>query len=133
MNSFIVFFDGSCVFCNFWVKKLLQWDKSDRMRFSSLQSPFATRFFKEHSSQLLAKDALITWEQTKGCQSEADAVFAILDQLGGLFVLFKVFRIIPTSFLNVLYRFIAKNRYKWFGNQSNCDLTPKNQSHKFLK
>ena len=132
MSYLIVFFDDSCVFCNFWVKKLVEWDKSDRMRFSSLQSPFATRFFKEHSSQLLAKDALITWEHTKGYQSEADAVFAILNQLGGLFILFKVFQIFPTSFLNVFYRFIAKNRYKWFGNQSNCDLPPKNQSHRFL-
>jgi len=133
MNSFIVFFDGSCVFCNFWVKKLVQWDTKDRLRFSSLQSPFARRFFKEQFSQLYAKDALITWEQTKGYQSEAAAVFTILNQLGGLFILLKVFQIFPTCFLNLVYRFIAKNRYKWFGKQSNCDVPPKNQSHRFLK
>jgi len=132
MSYFIVFFDDTCVFCNFWVKKLVQWDKNDRLRFSSLQSPFARRFFKEHSCQLLDKDALITWEHTKGYQSEADAVFAILNQLGGLFIVLKVFRIIPTSFLNELYGLIAKNRYKWFGRKTSCDLPSKNQSNKFL-
>ena len=40
-----VFFDGPCVLCNYWIKKLCIWDKNDRFRFTSIESPYAQIFF----------------------------------------------------------------------------------------
>ena len=40
----IVFFDGPCVLCNYWVKNLCVWDKNDCFRFASLESPYAQNF-----------------------------------------------------------------------------------------
>ncbi|WP_228376753.1 thiol-disulfide oxidoreductase DCC family protein [Chryseobacterium formosense] len=40
----MVFFDGYCGVCNFWVQWILERDKKDRFLFASLQSEAGQRF-----------------------------------------------------------------------------------------
>ena len=70
----IAFFDGPCVFCNYLIKKLCVWDKNDRFRFTSLDSPYAQNFFKKRGYCLQDFDSIITWDSEKDFNVESEAV-----------------------------------------------------------
>ena len=128
----IVFFDGPCVLCNYWVKKLCAWDKNDRFRFTSLESPYAQNFFKKRGYSILDIDSIITWDSEKNFKVESEAVFRIIYFLGGFWRLFFIFNTLPSAFKNYLYRYIAKNRYNFFGKYDKCPVPEKRFYHKFL-
>jgi len=132
MKQLILFYDGPCILCNFWIQKLCRWDKNDRLQFSSLDSAFAKYFFKKHPSHLLAIDSILAWDPEEAYEIEAQAVFRILKYLGGLWKFFLIFQLVPTSWANRLYRFVAARRYRWFGKYDICPLPEKRYTHKFL-
>mgnify|MGYP001170323909 FL=1 len=132
MKSLIIFYDGPCVLCNYWIQKLCQWDKENRFKFTSLESKFAIDFFNKNPSPILKKDALISWDSEKGYRAEAEAIFGILASLKGFFNFFLIFNLLPKSLTNSIYRFIAKNRYRWFGKHEKCPLPDKKFTYKFL-
>lgn len=84
MKPLLIFYDGPCMLCNFWIQKLCRWDKKDRLQFTSLDSPFARDFFKKNPSKQLAVDSIVTWNTEKAYETEAQAVFRILHSLGAL-------------------------------------------------
>ena len=49
MKPLIVFYDGPCVFCNFWVQQLCRWDKNDQLRFARLDQKLFTAFAHERN------------------------------------------------------------------------------------
>lgn len=132
MKSLIVFYDGPCVLCNYWIKKLCQWDKEDQLKFTSLDSDFAIDFFNKNPSTIHQKDSVITWDYLKGYKAESEAFFRILLYLNGFFKIFLIFSFLPKLFTNFIYRLIAKNRYRWFGKYQKCPLPNEKFTHKFL-
>ena len=88
MKYLIIFYDGPCVLCNYWIQKLCQWDKENHFKFTSLESKFAIDFFNKNPSPILKKDAIISWDSEKGYHAEAEAVFRILTSLKGFFNFF---------------------------------------------
>ena len=46
-NKHIVFFDGDCGVCNFWVQWILERDNKDQFMFASLQYDFGQQFLSE--------------------------------------------------------------------------------------
>lgn len=132
MKPLLIFYDGPCMLCNFWIQKLCRWDKKDRLQFTSLDSPFARDFFKKNPSKQLAVDSIVTWNTEQAYETEAQAVFRILHSLGGLWKFFLLFRLFPSTWTNGLYRFVAARRYRWFGKYDHCPLPEKRYTHKFL-
>jgi len=114
----IIYFDGICYLCHTAVRFVLNHDKKNQFRFIAFQS--------EEGSKLAAfskgvPDSVIL--ELKGkTYFESDAVLEILNLLGGFWRLFYVFKWIPRCFRNGVYRFVAKNRYRWFGKKEGCRL-----------
>lgn len=46
--KYTVLYDGSCGFCNFWVKWILQRDKAGSFDFASLQGEFGRNFLRKN-------------------------------------------------------------------------------------
>ena len=132
MNKLIVFFDGPCVLCNFWVQKLCRWDTHDRLYFASLQSDLAQQFIKERGLDIEQLNSVITWDQEFSYFTESKAVFTIIRKLGFPWYCLAVFSIIPNKITNWIYRLIAKNRYRWFGMYEQCPLPKPKYAHKFI-
>jgi len=54
--------------------------------------------------------------------SASDAVIRTAGELGGLWRIFVVFRLIPRQLLDTLYYLIARHRIRWFGRTDLCAL-----------
>ncbi|MGB2404596.1 MAG: thiol-disulfide oxidoreductase DCC family protein [Flavobacteriaceae bacterium] len=132
MKPLLIFFDGPCVFCHFWVRQLCRWDKHDQLRFTTLDHPLVDTIATAHNMDLRTIDSVIVWDQNDTIAIEAQSTFMILNRLGGLWKLLTVFKLLPKTLTNGIYRFVAKNRYPWFGKFDHCPLPEKKYQHKFI-
>jgi predicted DCC family thiol-disulfide oxidoreductase YuxK len=56
--------------------------------------------------------------------TESDAAIQVVTELGGVWKLIGIVRIIPRGWRDALYRLLARNRYRWFGKRATCYLPP---------
>ena len=131
LEKVILYFDGYCVLCNWWVRLLCKIDKKNIFFFSALEYMSETeknRFNLENPKT----DSIIVWDHKSPPKVEAEAIFYIIKRIGGLWSIFLIFKLVPLQLLNKLYRLIARNRKKWFGSYTECPLPEKKIKNRFL-
>ena len=130
-NKPIVFFDGVCNLCSSAVQTIIKNDKKNVFLFASLQGETAKQKLTTFINRNPHLDSIILLEKEK-IYTKSRAVLRIAKHLKFPFNLAYGFIIMPSFISNVVYTFIAKNRYKWFGKKEECWLpTPKIKA-KFL-
>lgn len=130
-ESFILFFDGNCGLCDGLVRFVLDRDALARFRFASLQSDFAKRFFADHGLNTTDLDSVVLFKEDQFfvLSSAAIEVFA---GLPGVWSFGRVLRCIPRRIRDHVYRWIAANRYRFFGRLDECRLPTAAESSRFL-
>jgi len=127
----ILFYDGVCNFCDGAVQFVLRHDRRQKFSFAPLQSPVSQQMLQAQGFEQIDMDTLVLWHRGKVFTRSA-AVLEIADILGGLFSIAAVFRIVPTFLRDFLYRFFARNRYRWFGKKAECSIPTPSQRARFL-
>jgi predicted DCC family thiol-disulfide oxidoreductase YuxK len=127
----IVFFDGICNFCNTSVQFVLKRDKKDLFRFSPIQSDKGMRLLPPNTLNQANPDSVILYYKGKVYDKSAAAI-KIATLLGGLWGLMYVYWIVPKFIRDLVYDFIASNRYKWFGKKETCMIPSPAERAKFL-
>ena len=128
----IILFDGLCKLCESSVLYIIKHDKKDLFRFVALQSDLGKEIVKHiglHSKDI---DSVILYEPGISYFYKSAAAIEIAKDLGGLFHFGTLFRIIPTGLRNMLYDYIAKNRYLWYGKKESCLVPTDEIKSKFL-
>lgn len=128
----IILFDGFCNLCEFSVLFVIQHDKKDIFRFVSLQSDLGKEIINHIGLSTKHIDSVIVYEPGISYNYKSAAAIEIAKDLGGFFHLGTLFRIIPTGLRNLLYDYIAKNRYLWYGKKDNCLVPIDELKSKFL-
>jgi predicted DCC family thiol-disulfide oxidoreductase YuxK len=77
-------------------------------------------------------DSIILYEPGYAYFIKSEAVFRIIKHLSSSVKLLLLFNFIPTSIKNLLYDFIAKNRYKWYGKNEQCMMPSEDITGKFI-
>ncbi|NVK51538.1 MAG: thiol-disulfide oxidoreductase DCC family protein [Flavobacteriaceae bacterium] len=128
----LILFDGVCNFCNATVVKIIKHDTKNKFVFASLQSNIGQTVVNHFSidSQKVDSIILVTSEQKYFIKSTA--ALKIGKHFSGFWVLLQICWIVPAPVRNVVYDFIAKNRYKWFGKKDNCMIPTPEISAKFI-
>ncbi len=126
----IVFYDGECGLCERCVDWGLRRDRHHRLRFAPLQgTTFASIDAPTKPTDL---STMVVWN-TRGLHQESDATLAMLEGIGGIWrTIARLGRVVPRSLRNIVYRFIAKRRYGWFGDADACRVPSDEDVVRFL-
>jgi predicted DCC family thiol-disulfide oxidoreductase YuxK len=127
----IIVFDGVCILCNSFVQFILKKDRSRQFYFTTAQSDFVKEKVKTMTFKVNPMESVIYLKNGK-VLTESSAVLGILSDLGGIWKLLSIFRIIPPVLRNVAYRFCAKRRYRVFGMLETCMLPSSEWKNRFL-
>ncbi len=130
MDKDIVFFDGVCNLCSGSVQWLLRHDKKQQFNFSSLQGEYASKIITD--PVLKKTDSIILLSKGK-FYSKSTAVLKIASRIGFPYMLLSAFLIVPAFIRNIVYDFIARNRYKWYGKKEECWLPAEEYTARFIK
>ena len=123
----VVFYDGHCALCSRSVQFILTHDRKKRFRFAALQFETAA----ELGTALPETDSVILFHNER-FYVESSAALHIVKQLNLPWNLLAVFLLLPAWLRDPVYRFIASNRYRWFGRYETCWLPDLQWRDRFL-
>ena len=128
----IILFDGHCNLCETSVQFVIKHDTNDQFRFVALQSDLGQKIISHIGINMKNIDSVVLYDPGVAYYYKSNAALQVARNLGGLFHLGTVFRIIPTSLRNILYDYIAKKRYSWYGKKQSCMIPTEELKSKFL-
>ncbi|WP_264558674.1 thiol-disulfide oxidoreductase DCC family protein [Flavobacterium sp. N2270] len=128
----IILFDGVCNLCDASVQFIYKHDKKDIFRFVAIQSELGQKIIKHIGVDTSKIDSIILYEPGLSYSYKAEAALTIAKNLSGIYSLLGYLNFIPNSIKNIVYDYIAKNRYKWYGKKEACMIPTPELKAKFL-
>jgi predicted DCC family thiol-disulfide oxidoreductase YuxK len=128
----VILFDGVCNLCNNSVQFVIKHDAAKIFRFAALQSDAGQKILNQHNLSATDFNSFILL-QNNTIYTKSTAALLVAKQLTGVVKILYAFIILPAFIRNVVYNFVAKNRYKWFGKQDSCMMPTADLQSRFLK
>lgn len=119
MTRPVLLFDGECAFCNGCVRWLLAHERRARYVFAALQSAPATALLRAHG---IAPGDLTSMLVIDGSRvyRKSDAALHLLGETRWPWRWLGVMRIVPRVLRDVVYDFVGRHRYRWWGRAATC-------------
>lgn len=124
----IVYYDGVCGLCNKFVNFLIKKDVAEKLRYAPLKGKAAQAIPKVYDQV----DSVI-YSQGGRFYIKSNAALRVLYDLGGIYKMTMIFKIIPRFVRDWVYDFIAKRRYERYGKLESCPIPEKKLSHLFIE
>lgn len=115
----IIIFDGVCNLCEASVLFIIRRDPAGIFRFAPTQSEAGQRLQAEYGIYSLER-ASVVLIQGDQVLLKSDAALEIARHLTGPWRYLYPLRRLPRGVRNGVYDFIARNRYRWFGQKDEC-------------
>lgn len=132
VNKKIILFDGVCNLCDASIQFIIKHDKKDIFRFVAIQSELGQRIIKHIGINTTETDSIILYLPGVAYYYKAEAALKIAKDLNGIYSFLSLFNVFPNSISNMVYDYIAKNRYKWYGKKEQCMIPTPELKSKFL-
>ena len=126
----ILFFDGYCNLCNGLVDWVMKQDRRQTIQFASLQGKTAAEKLNLSSSKI-DFDTVIYFKDQQTFE-RSNAILELLNDLGGFWRLFYIFKVIPVFMRDFIYNWVAKNRFRFFGSRETCRMPTPNEKARLL-
>ena len=116
----VLLYDGECGLCNALIRFILKYDRRGVLVFAPLQGPTGQEFLRRQGLNTENFDSVVFIEDI----TRADTLLSLrstgalraLEEMGGVYrYTARVLRVVPTPWRDVLYRMIARLRYRFFG------------------
>ncbi|MEP2237057.1 MAG: DUF393 domain-containing protein [Maribacter sp.] len=131
-NKKIILFDGVCNLCNSSVQFAIKRDENDIFRYAALQSETGEKLLAERNIDTSEVDSIILIEPNIAYYTKSTAALEIGKDLKGLRTISSILLWLPESFRNIVYHFVAANRYKWYGKKEACMIPTEELKSKFI-
>lgn len=131
--SDIILFDGICNMCTASVQFIIKRDPNQKFSFASLQSDVAKELLIKHNKVSKEVDSVVLITEEGRVFDKSSAALRIASKLKGGWKLFAILLVVPPFIRDVVYQFIAKHRYNWFGKKEKCMLPTPQQKERFLE
>jgi predicted DCC family thiol-disulfide oxidoreductase YuxK len=118
----VILFDGVCNLCSGFVRFVIARDPDGRFRFASLQSNAASELVGSRLAGTVLPNSIVLVDGARVFTRSA-AALRIFRGLRFPWPLLFAFVVVPRPIRDLVYDFVAKRRYRWFGRQDVC-MTP---------
>ncbi|MFT4551685.1 MAG: putative DCC family thiol-disulfide oxidoreductase YuxK [Chlamydiales bacterium] len=120
-HKHLVFYDGNCPLCNIVVRFLLKVDKEACFFFAPLEGETAILELKDTPDLISDLDTMVFLENYETPDQilhlKGKAALRIAWHLGGVWKMIGWLSFIPSFPFDIVYRLIAKNRYRLFSSK----------------
>lgn len=110
----LVLFDGDCVLCNRAVHFVRPRQRGDTLDYASLQSERGQAILWECGLSTSHLDTFVLYEGGR-CHTYSDAVLHLARYMRFPWPLLSTMLLVPNFVRRLLYNWVARNRYDWFG------------------
>jgi len=126
----VILFDGHCLLCSRSVRRIHKRDRANVFKFAAQQSPesaavLAGRQIPPDLDSLIVVDGDLIL-------THSDAVLRIGREMGFPYSWAAVFRVLPRGFRDVIYRFVARHRYRIWGRSEACFMPEEGLRERFV-
>lgn len=115
----LVLFDGDCNLCNGAVQFILRRDARAHFHFAALQSAAGRAALARVGGLGPLPDSIVLVQRGRALVKSA-AALAIARGLRWPWPLLSIFWLVPWPLRDLVYDWIARNRYRWFGKREEC-------------
>jgi len=120
-GKIIIQFDGMCILCSRTIQFIMKADRRKKFIFQTLQDSSIKETF----------DTVVVSDGSR-IYSHFDAFLKIGKELGGIYRMVVLLRIIPRRWRHSLYLWIARYRYRWFGVRKSCFVPSAEDKERFI-
>ena len=97
-------------------------DKNKIFKFISNNSDYGKELINEFNLNSITTETIILFTSEKEFLIKSDAAISIITRLNIIFKIFNILQVIPKVIRDKVYDYVAKNRYKWFGENDSCEI-----------
>ncbi|MBL8736479.1 MAG: DUF393 domain-containing protein [Planctomycetes bacterium] len=115
----LLLLDGECNLCHGAVQFVLKRDHAQRFRFAALGSTAGREALAAAGAVPPLPDSMVLLHRGR-VRTRSGAALAVARLLPWPWPLWSVFWIVPYPLRDLLYAFVARNRYRWFGKRASC-------------
>lgn len=127
----LVLFDGVCNLCNGFVNFIIDRDPKGYFKFAALQSEEAQPYLEDLGLQDDALESVVLIEGGEAYR-RSTAALQIARHLEPPWPLFYVLLAVPLPIREAVYKWVATNRYRWFGKRDQCRVPTPEFRSRFL-
>jgi len=115
----IILYDGQCILCNKFIHFIERNDRQNKFRYLQLQNELGKQVIEKAALKNAEEDtAYLLYKSNYYDRSNVSLKTASL--LGFPFSLLTIFKVVPRKLRDMVYNWVANNRYSWFGKTDLC-------------
>lgn len=115
----VIFFDGVCNLCNQSVLFVIKRDKKAKFNFAPLQSACSMHYLQNLDATASELNTIMLLKNGR-IYKKSRAVLEIARGLAAAWPLLFALVVIPAPVRDVVYDWVARHRYIWFGKKHEC-------------
>ena len=115
----LILFDGVCNLCDASVRWIIERDPRRIFRFASLQSAAGRAALAGSGATVPPLESVVLIDRA-GTHTRSDAAIRIARRLGLPWSAVALALLVPRPLRDAGYRWVARNRYGWFGRRESC-------------